>query len=84
MVRSAERVGQRGDSFPTKFVFNKAREKQRRMSESVYLIREQGSGEPRGLPSPLIELTRDQKDVERPGSLSPNDACEVAVIYNRV
>ena len=25
------------------------------MSESVYKIREQGSGEPRDLPSPLIE-----------------------------
>ena len=55
LARSAERVRQRGDSFPTKFVFNKTREKQRRMSESVYLIRERGSGEPRVLPSWLIE-----------------------------
>ena len=41
------------------------------MSESVYLIREQGSGEPRVSPSPLIELMTNEKGVERPGSLSP-------------
>ena len=40
------------------------------MSESVYLIREQGSGEPRVLPSPLIELMTNEKDNERPSSLS--------------
>ena len=58
LARSAERVRQRGDSFPTKFVINKTREKQRRMSESVYLIREQGSGEPRASRSALIEHSR--------------------------
>ena len=31
------------------------------MSESVYLIRERGSGEPRGLPSPLIEQVASEK-----------------------
>ena len=31
------------------------------MSESVYLIREQGSGEPRGFPSPLIEQVVSEK-----------------------
>ena len=61
LARSAERVRQRGDSFPTKFVFNKTREKQRRMSESVYLIREQGSGEPRASRSPLVELMTNEK-----------------------
>ena len=40
------------------------------MSESVYLIREQGSGEPRVSRSALIGL----KGVERPGSLSPRNA----------
>ena len=57
-ARSAERVRQRGDSLPTKFIFNKTRAKQRRMSESVYLIREQGSGEPRASRSALIEHSR--------------------------
>ena len=33
-------------------------------------VLEQGSGEPRVLPSPLIELATDEKGVERPGSLS--------------
>ena len=55
MAQSVERVRQRGDSFPTKFGFNKTREKQRRMSESVYKIREQGSGEPRVSSYWLIE-----------------------------
>ena len=33
-------------------------------------VLEQGSGEPRVSRSALIELTRDEKGVERPGSLS--------------
>ena len=37
-----------------KFVFNKTRAKQRRMSASAKQMREQGSGEPRVLPSSLI------------------------------
>ena len=65
MARSAERVRQRGDSFPTNFVINKTREKQRRMSESVYLIREQGSGEPRASRSSLIEQCKHSSLVGR-------------------
>ena len=33
-------------------------------------VLEQGSGEPRVSPSPLVELTTNEKGVERPGSLS--------------
>ncbi len=41
------------------------------MSASAKQMREQESGEPHVLPSPLVELTRDEKGNKRPGSLSP-------------
>ena len=56
MVASAERVRQRGDSLPTKFIINKTRAKQRRMSASAKQMREQGSGEPRVSRSSLVQV----------------------------
>ena len=41
------------------------------MSASAKQMREQGSGEPRVSPSPLIEV---KKGVERPGSLSSSES----------
>ena len=64
MARSAERVRQRGDSLPTNFVSNKTRAKQRRTKEPVKMqVLEQGSGEPRALPSPLVELVSNDRVV---------------------
>ena len=77
-ARLAERVRQRGDSLPAKFIFNKTRAKQRRMSESVYLIREQGSGEPRALPSSLIALMTREKGDKLPGRSTSTRSVESA------
>ena len=53
-----ERARQRGDSLPTKFVSNKTRAKQRRTKEPAKMqVLEQGSGEPRVLPSPLVRIS---------------------------
>ena len=54
---------------PTKFISNKTRAKQRRMSASAKQMREQGSGEPRALPSPLVELVSNDRVVHHLSSL---------------